>query len=110
MKLVLLLSVIFALAFSLFTSCAHSVAEGGNATVIIGGQQQDEVDPNVAQPATPAQSLIEDAAPGRTWLHLLLLILGIPLSIIGVITLYVIFRDPAGLRKRSRHFYAAKLY
>ena len=102
MKQVLLLSVVFALALGMFTSCAHSVAEGGDATIVFGGQQQDEGATNVAQPATPEQSQIDDTASSSTWIHWLLLILGVPLSIVGVITLYVIFRDPAGLRSRSR--------
>ena len=90
MKRILLVGIVFALTLGLLVSCNRNDITITGGDIIIGGQQQNESSTYVAQPTALEQSPINDNTSNLSGLTWLLLIAGIPLSILGIITLYAL--------------------
>ena len=100
MKRVFLIAIAFVFAIAVFASCATvDTTQTTDVRITIGGQpiEPDSQETTAAAEQSPAGS----SANSRAWPNVLLLVLGIPLSLIGILTLFVFARE---VRKRKQVF------
>ena len=98
MKRILLISIVFTLTLVLLSSCAKVNQTQTTDINIRIGNQSNEPDNSAPTVTSEAEKTpLNEATTNRAWSRVLVFVIGIPLSIIGIVTLYIVVRE---VRKR----------